>query len=270
MMGASTSDITNRAGARTSEGHPVAIVLGSGLGGLASKVTAKQRIAYRDIDGFPPDAEPVPGHAFEAIVGTLDGVPVVLYPGRVHLYQGFSAAQVTVLVRHAHRLGCREIVLTCASGAIRGNGSLGLATISDHINLTGANPLTDESVRDDLSSPFVGMAEAYSPCLRALAHEVADEAGIAVSEGVYAGVLGPSYETPAEVSALRTAGASYVGMSLVCETIMARALGMDVLGLTLATNFAAAPGLAHDEVLEDAARHAADFERLVRGVLRRL
>jgi purine-nucleoside phosphorylase len=253
-----------------SEEHLVAIVLGSGLGALASQVVPKQRIAYRDIDGFPPDAEPVAGHAFEATVGMLDGVPVVAYSGRIHLYQGFSAAQVTSLVRHAHRMGCRDIVLTCASGAIEGNADRGLGIVSGYINLTGANPLADPAVASELETPFVGMADAYSPRLRRIARDVADEQGIAVGESVYAGVLGPSYETPAEVAALRALGVGYVGMSLVCETIMARALGMEVLGLTLATNFAGASGLDHADVLSDARRHAADFERLVREVLRRL
>ena len=116
--------------------HPVAIVLGSGLGAIADRVKVVRRIPYEDIDGFPAEALPVEGHRFEVLVGTIEGVPVVVYPGRVHLYQGYSALQVTSLVRHAHKLGCRDIILTCASGAVRGvaPGSFGL--ITDHINLT--------------------------------------------------------------------------------------------------------------------------------------
>ena len=121
--------------------HPVAIVLGSGLGALADRVKVVRRIPYEDINGFPQEALPIEGHRFEVLVGTIDGVPVVVYPGRVHLYQGYNALQVTSLVRHAHRLGCRDIILTCASGAVRDAkpGTFGL--ITDQMNLTGHNPL---------------------------------------------------------------------------------------------------------------------------------
>ena len=255
---------------RPSVEHPVAVVLGSGLGHLNTVVKPVRRIDYHDIKGFPETARPIPGHSFEATVGTIDDVPVVVYPGRIHLYQGFSALEVTSLVRHAHHLGCRDIIFTCATGAVPGNSSLGLGIITDHINLTGQNPLVDPDARREIDSPFVGMTDAYTPYLRTLARGVADDLGIAVGEGVYAGVLGPSFETPAEVAALRTIGASYAGMSCVCETIMAQALGMNILGLTLATNYAGEPALSHREVLENAAKSSDDFERLVRGVLRLL
>ena len=250
--------------------HPVAIVLGSGLGHLAGLVRPVRRIDYRDIEGFPLSARPVAGHRFEATVGTIDDVPVVVYPGRIHLYQGYSAAEVTALVRHAHHLGCRDIVFACATGAVPGNAGVGLGILTDQINLTGRNPLAEWDGLRDVESPFVDMNEAYSPYLRALARGVADDLGIHVEEGVYAGVLGPCFETPAEVAALRALGVSYVGMSTVNEVIMARALGMHVLGLTLAANESGAPSVSHETVLKAAGRHAEDFESLVRGVLRLL
>ena len=247
--------------------HPVAIVLGSGLGHLGSLVRPVRRIDYHDIDGFPLSARPVAGHRFEATVGTIDDVPVVVYPGRIHLYQGYSAAEVTALVRHAHHLGCRDIVFACATGAVPGMAHTGLGILTDQINLTGRNPLAEWDGLRDVESPFVDMNEAYSPYLRTLARGVADDLGIAVEEGVYAGVLGPCFETPAEVAALRALGVSYVGMSTVCEVIMAKALGMSVLGLTLAANESGAPAVSHESVLEAAEGHAQDFEALVRGVL---
>lgn len=250
--------------------HPVAIVLGSGLGHLGSLVRPVRRIDYRDIDGFPLDARPVAGHSFEATVGTIDDVPVVVYPGRIHLYQGYSAAEVTSLVRHAHHLGCRDIIFACATGAVAGVAQVGLGILTDQINLTGRNPLAEWEGLRDVESPFVDMSEAYSGYLRSLARGVADDLGIHVEEGVYAGVLGPCFETPAEVAAMRSLGVSYVGMSTVCEVIMARALGMNVLGLTLAANEAGASNVTHETVLETADSYADDFERLVRGVLRLL
>ena len=250
--------------------HPVAIVLGSGLGHLGSLVRPVRRIDYRDIEGFPQGARPVAGHRFEVTVGSIDDVPVVVYPGRIHLYQGYSAAEVTALVRHAHHLGCRDIIFACATGAVPGQAHVGLGILTDQINLTGRNPLAEWEGLRDVESPFVDMNDAYSPYLRTIARGVADDLGIAVEEGVYAGVLGPCFETPAEVAALRALGVSYVGMSTVCEVVMARALGMNVLGLTLAANESGAPAVSHETVLAEAEKHAENFEALVRGVLRLL
>ena len=250
--------------------HPVALVLGTGLGHLRSLVHPVRRIDYHDIDGFPADARPISGHSFEATVGTVDQVPVVVYPGRIHLYQGYSAAEVASLVRHAHRLGCRDIIFACATGAVPGNAHKGLGIITDHINLTGCNPLVGDVSLRGVETPFVGMTDAYSPYLRTLARGVADDLGISVEEGVCAGMLGPSFETPAEVRMLAGMGVSYVSVSTVCEVIVARALGMDVLGLTLATNEAGDATVTHESVVEMAGRHAEDFERLVRGILQLL
>lgn len=250
--------------------HPVAIVLGSGLGHLQTLVKPVRRIDYHDIEDFPEEAQPVAGHRFEATVGTVDGVPVVVYPGRIHLYQGYTAGQVTCLVRHAHRLGCHDIIFACATGAVEGNAHMGLGIITDQINLTGRNPLAEWDGLRDVETPFVDMGEAYSAYLRTIARGVADDLGISVEEGVYAGLLGPSFETPAEVRMLAGMGVSYAGTSTVNEVIMANALGMNVLGLTLATNMAGASETNHQSVLEEAAKHADDFERLVRGVIRLL
>ena len=225
--------------------HPVAIVLGSGLGHLAQLVKPVRRIDYHDIDGFPQEARPISGHKFEATIGTIDEVPVVVYPGRVHLYQGYSAAEVTSLVRHAHHLGCRDIIFACATGCIPGNAHKGLGILTDQINLTGRNPLAEWDHVRELDTPFVGMTDAYTPYLRTLARGVADDAGITVEEGVYAGMLGPTFETPAEVAMLKGLGVSYVGMSTVCEVIMAHALGMNVLGLTLAANESGDSSVTH-------------------------
>ncbi len=250
--------------------HPVAIVLGTGLGHLKGLVKAVRRIDYHDIEGFPGDATPIEGHTFEALVGTVDDVPVVVYPGRIHLYQGYSAAEVTALVRHAHHLGCSDIIFACATGCVPGNAHKGLGILTDQINLTGRNPLAEWAELRDVDTPFVDMNDAYSPYLRTIARGVADDLGISVEEGVYAGMLGPCFETPAETAMLRTLGVSYVGMSTVCEVIMAKALEMNVLGLTLAANEAGAPGVDHQSVVAEAEKHADDFERLVRGVLRLL
>lgn len=247
--------------------HPIAVVLGSGLGSAAKLVKPVRRIDYRDIQGFPEAAEPIPGHSFQATVGSIDDVPVVAYPGRIHLYQGFSPKEVTALVRHAHGLGCRVIVFACATGAVAPNAGMGLGVISDHINLTGSNPLADPESLRGLETPFVGMGDAYSAYLRAVAHGVADDLGIELNEGVIAGLLGPSFETPAEIRALGMLGVSYVGMSLVQETIMARALGMEVLGLTLAANMAGESDVTHESVLAEAAKHEEDFSNLLRGIL---
>lgn len=252
--------------------HPVAIVLGSGLGSLGERVRVVRHIPYTDIDGFPDEAIPVEGHRFTVLVGELDGVPVVVYPGRVHMYQGYDALQVTSLVRHAHKLGCRSVVLSCATGAVGDIAPGTVGIISDQLNLTGRNPLASPSgvTAADLDSPFVSMAGAYSPYLSQLARDTAADLGMDLAEGVYAGLLGPSYETPAEIRMLGMLGADFVGMSTVCETIMARALGMEVLGLTLVTNKAGCPGESHSNVLGAADAAAEAMQGIALGVLRRM
>lgn len=252
--------------------HPLAIVLGSGLGSLGERVRAVRHIPYSDIDGFPTEAIPVEGHSFTVLVGELDGVPVVVYPGRVHMYQGYDALQVTSLVRHAHKLGCRSIVLSCATGAVGAIAPGTVGIITDQINLTGRNPLASPAgvAAAGLDSPFVSMAGAYSPYLSGLAREAASELGMELAEGVYAGLLGPSYETPAEIRMLDTLGADYVGMSTVCEAIMARAMGMEVLGITLVTNKAGCPGESHAKVLGAADAAAEAMQALALATIRRI
>ncbi|TGY59275.1 DUF523 domain-containing protein [Coriobacteriaceae bacterium] len=250
--------------------HPVAICLGSGLGSVARLVKPVRRIPYADIDGFPAGARPVAGHSFEATVGTLDGVPVVVYPGRVHLYQGYSVREVTSLVRHAHHLGCRDIVFAAAAGAIDGQAPLGLGLVSDQLNLTGQNPLVGDEALRGVDNAFVDMSDAYTPYLRQVAKAVAGDQGVELSEGVLAGISGPSFESPAEARAMALCGASYTAMSVVNEVVLAHALGMEVLGVTLSANKAGAPGVSHETVLSYAEGHGADFEALLRGVLTRL
>lgn len=252
--------------------HPLAIVLGSGLGSLGERVRVVRHIPYSDIDGFPTEAIPVEGHSFTVLVGELDGVPAVVYPGRVHMYQGYDALQVTSLVRHAHKLGCRSIVLSCATGAVGAIAPGTVGIITDQINLTGRNPLASPAgvAAAGLDSPFVSMAGAYSPYLSGLAREAASELGMELAEGVYAGLLGPSYETPAEIRMLGTLGADYVGMSTVCEAIMARAMGMKVLGITLVTNKAGCPGESHAKVLGAADAAAEAMQALALATIRRI
>lgn len=271
--GVAVADEKSVALCKPSVEHPVALVLGTGLGHLAGLVKPVRRIPYPDIPGFPESAEPLPGHRFEATIGTISGVPVIVYPGRVHHYQGYDALEVTSLVRHAHRLGCRVCVFACATGAVKGMAEPGLGVISDHVNLTGLNPLVGWERIEELSrvdTDFFDMADIYSPYLRGIAQGVARDEGIDLGEGVLAGVIGPSFETAAEVAALSAIGVSYVGMSTVTEAIMAHALGMQVLGLTLAANFAGAPNVSHQSVLSAARTNAEVFERLVCGILKTL
>lgn len=249
--------------------HPIALVLGSGLAPLADEVRVVRRIKYEDIDGFPTEAIPVEGHRYEVIIGTLEGVPVVVYPGRVHLYQGYSPLQVTSLVRHAHRLGCRDIILTCASGAVSAVASGMVGLITDHINLTGQNPLaTPQGVAAaEADTPFIPMAGAYSGYLAEFARAAARDAGLHLAEGVYAGLLGPTYETAAEVRMLNTLGADYVGCSTVCEAIMAKALGMEVLGITLVTNKAGMIDNSHEDALKAAEKAATATQSVLKGTI---
>lgn len=250
--------------------HPVAIIVGTGLAHLARLVAPVRRIAYADIDGFPVGATEQPGQVFEATIGTIDEVPVVVYPGRLHLYQGYTASEVVSLVRHAHKLGCRDIIFACATAGITGAAHPGLGIISDHMNLTGINPLADPRTLRDLPTAFISMREAYSSYLRSLAKGTAQDLGIELQTGVLAQTLGPSFETAAEIEALRRSGVSFVGMSVACEVIMARALGMHVLGLTLVAHQAGDPAISHESIRQAAEARSEDFERLVRGVLRML
>lgn len=244
-----------------------AVILGSGLGGLAQAVEAPRRIAYRDIPGFPNAA--VTGHAGELVAGLLDDVPVLLENGRFHLYEGHDPATVALPVRVFAALGIRTLIVTNAAGGLRLTFQPPtLMLIADHLNLMWRNPLIGPVVGDE--PRFPDMSDPYDRQLRELARRHARELGVRLEEGVYAGLLGPSYETPAEIRMLQRLGADAVGMSTVPEVIAAVAAGMRVLGISSITNFGAGltnARLSHDEVLQAGQQTARDLERLVRSIL---
>jgi purine-nucleoside phosphorylase len=243
----------------------IGIVLGSGLGGLAAALEAPLAIPFSDLPGWP--ATPAPGHAGRLLLGRLAGVPVVLLQGRLHVYEGHDPGLVVQPVLLMGRLGAGTILLTNAAGGVNAAWPAGtLMAIADHLNLTGLNPLIGPNA-DLLGPRFPDLTDAWSPRLRALLHEAAADADVVLEEGVYAGLLGPSYETPAEVRMLRALGADAVGMSTVLEAIAARWAGLELAGVSLITN----PGagvtgvpLSHEEVLVAANEAGPRFERLVR------
>jgi purine-nucleoside phosphorylase len=235
----------------------IGIVLGSGLGAAAEAVRDAVAIPYEEIPHFPQST--VEGHSGRIVAGMLGTAPVAILQGRVHAYEGYSPAQVTFPVRTLGALGVRALVLTNAAGGIAPNYHVGqLVLLADHINFMGFNPLTGPNearfaFRPGAGLRFFDMTEAYSKRLRALAHETAREEGFALEEGIYLATPGPSFETPAEIHAFRTLGATLVGMSTVPETIAARHMGLEVLGLSCVTNLAAGLGntrLSHQEVFE--------------------
>ena len=248
----------------------IAIILGSGLGQLADRIGRATNIPYADIPGFPSST--VVGHAGRLVAGTMDSCDVIALSGRFHLYEGHSAATAALPVRVAHALGARVLFVSNAAGGVRHTLRPGdLMLIHDHINLMGRNPLIGPVVDGD--ERFPDMSAPYDRELLSIMRAVALEAGIPVTEGVYAGLLGPSYETPAEVRMLRWMGADAVGMSTVPEVLAARAMGMRVAGVSCITNHAAgmtAQPLSHHEVIEIADRVKESFETLVRGLVRRV
>lgn len=248
----------------------VGIILGSGLGGVANAIEQPTRIAYRDVPGFPSAA--VQGHAGELIAGGLGGTPVIALSGRFHMYEGHDAALAGFPVRVLHALGATILIVSNAAGGVRPSLEPGtLMLLTDHVNLMFRNPLMGALEEGDVRFP--DMSEPYDGDLRALAHRVAKEQGVALAEGVYFGLLGPTYETKAEVRMLARLGADVVGMSTVPEVIVARALAMRVLGFSCVTNLAcglAAAPITHDEVLETTARVAARLQQLVRSVVAKL
>lgn len=241
--------------ARTQANPSVAVVLGSGLGAFASTLEDAVAIPFGEIPHFPQST--VPGHSGRLLIGTLRATPVAVMQGRVHAYEGYSSAEVTFPIRVLSRLGVRGIVLTNAAGGIRASYSQGdLVLISDHINFTGHNPVAGPN-EERFGPRFFDMTEAYSRRLRQAAHAAANENGQTLQEGIYLSLLGPSFETPAEIRAFRTWGADLVGMSTVQETIVARHMGMEVLGISCVTNMAAGiqgEPLSHEEVMETGRR----------------
>jgi len=248
----------------------VAIVLGSGFGGLVDAVEGAERIPYSAIEGAPVAPQNVVGHEGALVFGSVSGTPVVVFAGRVHRYQGVSALDAAYPARLAAALGCSTFVVTNAAGGVNTDLRVGdVVLISDQINLTGDNPLVGWPGPAG-GVPFVPMRDAYDPGLRSVARDVAAQQGMTLADGVYAGLLGPAYETPAEVRYLRTVGADVVGMSTVPEVIAARALDLSVLGFSLVTNAAAGEGLSHEEVLEAGAVAQVALASLLVGILARL
>jgi purine-nucleoside phosphorylase len=248
----------------------VAIVLGSGFGGLAEVVEGPRVVSYDAIDGFPHPATRVPGHAGRLLLGRVAGTPVALFHGRVHRYQGMSALDAAYPARLAAALGAETLIVTNAAGGVSPDLSPGdVVLIEDQINLSGDSPLVGWAGPPG-GVPFVPMRDAYDPELRALALQVASEQGMVLHPGVYTGLLGPAFETVAEVEAFRRLGTDVVGMSTVHEVIAARALGLRVLGFSLVSNAAAGVGLSHEEVLEAGAQAEASLSKLLLAVLARL
>lgn len=231
----------------------VGVVLGSGLGAFANALQDAVAIAYNDIPGFAHAS--VEGHAGTLLLGTVESIPVAVMSGRVHFYEGHTMERVTFGIRVLRALGVRQLVATNAAGAI--NPDLGpghVMLIRDHINLTGHNPLRGPN-DERLGPRFPDMSNAYPETLRARVRPLADGLTFRLGEGVYAGVQGPAYETPAEIHMLRVLGADAVGMSTVAETLVAVHAGMTVLGMSVLTNWAAGLGesLSHEDVQTAAA-----------------
>lgn len=239
-----------------------AIVLGSGLGSVAEVFGIESEVAYADVPGL--SASTVPGHAGRFVIGRHEGRAILIAQGRRHLYEGLSAHEITASIRFMHDLGVKRLVLTNAAGAIHDSLHVGsLMLITDHLNLQGTTPL--------LGGPhFHDMSEVYSHTWREKFMTAARIDGIKLHSGVYAALLGPQYETPAEVRMLRTLGADAVGMSTVPEAIQARALGMEVAGISILTNWAAglhAQTLHHAEVVEVGEAASADLAKLLKAAI---
>lgn len=252
--------------------HPrLAIVLGSGLGSFADDMNDAVRIPYSEIPHFARST--AIGHAGQLVIGGVGGTPVLTMQGRFHLYEGYSPETVVFPIRVFARMGVRSVILTNAAGGINLDYGQGrLVMINDHINLQGQNPLMG---REDqrLGPRFIDMTDAYCENYREMALVAAKRLGIELGQGVYAGLPGPSYETPAEIRYLRTIGADLVGMSTVAEVIAARQLGMKVLAISCVTNMAAGilkQKINHEEVLETGRRVASEFKALLREVAPRI
>lgn len=249
----------------------IGLVLGSGLGAFADSLSDAARVSYAEIPSFPQST--AIGHAGRMVVGNAGSVAVAAMQGRVHLYEGYSAQEITFPIRVFARMGIRAVILTNAAGGMNLSYSQGaLVLIRDHINLQGTNPLIGHN--DDRFGPrFPDMTRAYDPQYRAIAREEAGKLNVILQEGIYAALPGPSYETPAEIDYLRRIGADLVGMSTVAEVIAARHMGLKVLAISCVTNMAAGildQPLSHAEVMETGERVKSTFEALLRAVLPRV
>src|ERR1700693_5585807 len=249
----------------------IGLVLGSGFGGFVASLADATRIPYAEIPAFPRST--AIGHAGQLVIGKAGVVPVAVMQGRVHLYEGYSGQQVAFPMRVFGRMGIRGAILTNAAGGINLNYQQGaLVLIRDHINLQGTNPLVGPN-DDHFGVRFPDMTHAYEESYREMAREEAAKLGMTLHEGVYAALLGPSYETPAEIQYLRTIGADLVGMSTVFEVIAARHMGIRVLAISCVTNMAAGildQPLSPQEVMETGERVKTSFEALLRAVLPRI
>jgi len=256
---------------QTSLRPKIALVLGSGLGAFADALTDAVRISYAQIPSFPRST--AIGHAGQLVIGNSQGITVAAMQGRTHLYEGYSAKEVSFPIRVFTRMGIKAVILTNAAGGINLKYSQGaLVAIRDHINLQGQNPLVGPN--DERFGPrFPDMTQAYSTAYREIAAAAAQKLGMTLHDGVYVALLGPSYETPAEIRYLRTIGADLVGMSTVAEVIAARHMGLKVLAISCVTNMAAGildQPINHEEVLETGKRVQKQFEALLRAVLPRI
>ncbi len=249
----------------------IGLILGSGLGVLADLVENGVTIPYEDIPHFPVST--VEGHAGELLLGKVEGKHVLMMKGRFHMYEGYGVETVSFPVRVMKELGVEKLLVTNAAGGINTSFEVGdLMLIRDHINFTFRNPLIGPN-HSELGVRFPDMSEAYSRRLRETAKEVAAEQGLKLQEGVYLGLLGPSYETPAEIRMMRTLGGDAVGMSTVPEVLVARHAGMEVLGFSCISNMAAGildQPLSHAEVMETTERAKPKFLKLVLGIISRI
>jgi purine-nucleoside phosphorylase len=257
--------------ARMTSQTSVAIVLGSGLGGFADEFESAVRIPYQEIPGFVTST--AQGHVGSLVIGNVERVPVLAMQGRVHYYEGYSLEEVTFPIRTFKLLGIKNLILTNAAGGIDVRLSQGaLMVISDHLNLMGVNPL--RGTNDERFGPrFPDMSEVYSRSLQELVVDEAKELGINIRRGIYAALAGPSYETPAEIHMLRSYEADAVGMSTVPEAIVARQMGINILGISCITNMAAGISeqpINHEEVMETGERVRATFTQLLRRVIAKI
>lgn len=249
----------------------VGIVLGSGLGGLADQIEQPCVLPYRDLPGFVPST--APGHAGQLLLGHIGTVPVVCMQGRLHYYEGYRMEDIIFPVRVMKALGVQVLILTNAAGGVNLSYRPGdLMLLTDHINLLGTNPLIGPN--DEETGPrFPDLSHVYTPALRKLALQAADECGISLQQGVYLAATGPSYETPAEIRMFRTLGADAVGMSTVPEAIAAAHCGLQVLGFSLITNMGAGildQPLSSEEVIRTADARGHDLQRLISAILPKL
>ncbi len=250
--------------ARTAFEPQVAVVLGSGLGEALASMREEVSFPFEDLPGFPRPT--VPGHAGRLVLGEVSGVPVAVFRGRIHFYEGNDLPVCALPVRVARLLGAGTAILTAATGGIaEGLESGHLVVGSDHLNFLGQSPLRGWR-RPDGSPPFVDMVDAYDPELARLAVAAAERLGVPVRRGVYAAMQGPMYETPAEIAFLRTVGASVVGMSVVPEAVPARALGMRLLGLFFVTNQVGVP-VVHEDVVKASDAMAGAIGAVIERVL---